>query len=195
MARAESPPNATVTLPPELWTIGHSTQPVEAFIEALRRNRIERIADVRRFPASRRHPQFDADALEASLGDAGIGYAPFVDLGGRRRARRDSRNTAWTNASFRGYADYMETPEYAAAIERLCGYAARRCAVMCAESLWWRCHRALISDLFKSRGTTVWHIAPGGAVSEHPYTSAARLDADGSLDYGAAQAALFARGN
>ena len=179
-------------MPAELWTIGHSTQPVAAFIAALRVNGVERIADVRRFPASRRHPQFDADALAASLADAGIGYAPFVDLGGRRRARPDSRNTAWTNASFRGYADYMETAEYATAIERLCRYAERRCAVMCAESLWWRCHRALVADLFKSRGTRVRHIAPGGDVTEHPYTSVARLGRDGALEYGAAQTVLFA---
>ncbi|HVF35255.1 MAG TPA: DUF488 domain-containing protein [Candidatus Saccharimonadia bacterium] len=111
-------------------------------------------------------------------------------LGGRRTARADSRNTAWRNASFRGYADYMESAEYAAALARLGEFARRRCAVMCAEALWWRCHRALLSDDLKRRGAQVLHVGGNGALSEHPYTGAARVAGD-RLSYDAAAADLF----
>jgi uncharacterized protein (DUF488 family) len=169
--------------PVTVWTIGHSTLPIEEFIPLLTGNRIEVLADVRRFPGSRRHPQFGAGALGAALGDAGIRYEAFPDLGGRRDPRPDSVNLAWRNASFRGYADYMETAEFRAAIGRLLAMAdTQRAAVMCAEAVWWRCHRGLIADYLKASGHEVLHIGGGGATAPHPYTPAARI-VDGRLSY------------
>lgn len=177
-----------------LWTIGHSTRPWEVFLAMLAEAGIEVLADVRRFAGSRRNPQFSGDTMARTLPVAGVDYVPMPDLGGRRRARPDTTNTAWRNASFRGYADYMETGEFAAARERLMDIAReRRTAVMCAEAMWWQCHRALISDDFKARGWTVLHLLAPGRADEHPYTSAARI-VDGHLDYSApgdAQAVLF----
>jgi uncharacterized protein (DUF488 family) len=169
--------------PVTVWTIGHSTLPIEEFIPLLTANGIEVLADVRRFPGSRRHPQFGADALSVALGDAGILYEAFPDLGGRRDARPDSMNLAWRNASFRGYADYMETEEFRAGIERLLAMArAHRTAVMCAEAVWWRCHRGLIADYLKAAGHEVLHIGGNAVAAPHPYTSAARI-VDGRLTY------------
>lgn len=166
-----------------LWTVGHSTHPWDAFVDMLRAGGIEAIADVRLLAGSRRHPQFNGDVMAVELPKAGIAYEPFRDLGGRRRPRKDSPNTAWRNAAFRGYADYMETPPYRQARARLAALAAeRRAAVMCAEAVWWQCHRSLISDDFKASGWTVLHLQLGGRVSEHPYTGAARI-VDGRLDY------------
>ncbi len=170
-----------------VWTIGHSTRPLEAFLALLAGQRIEALADVRRFPASRKHPQYNAQALEGALRGAGIEYRPFVELGGRRPARPDSRNIAWRNASFRGYADYMETDAFAAAFQELLRLAEnRRTAIMCAEAVWWRCHRALLSDALKARGWTVCHIVQEGACREHPYTAAANV-VDGRLSYASNQ--------
>lgn len=166
-----------------LWTVGHSTLAWEAFVDLLRDAGIAAVADVRRFPGSRRHPQFGADAMALELPKAGIAYVPFPDLGGRRRPRPDTRNTAWRNEAFRGYADYMETGEYRAARDGLAGLAVRTpTAVMCAEAMWWQCHRSLISDDFKASGWEVLHLQPGGRVQPHPYTGAARI-VDGRLDY------------
>ena len=177
-----------------LWTIGHSTRPWEVFVAMLAEAGIEVLADVRRFAGSRRNPQFSAETMAQAVPAAGIDYLPMPDLGGRRTARPDTTNTAWRNASFRGYADYMDTGAFAAARERLMEIAReRRTAVMCAEAMWWQCHRALISDDFKARGWTVLHLLAPGRADEHPYTSAARI-VDGKLDYSApgdAQAALF----
>lgn len=177
-----------------LWTIGHSTRPWEVFVAMLAEAGIEVLADVRRFAGSRRNPQFSGDTMAQSLPVAGVDYVPMPGLGGRRTARPDTANTAWRNASFRGYADYMETDAFAVARERLTEIAReRRTAVMCAEAMWWQCHRALISDDFKVRGWTVLHLLAPGRADEHPYTSAARI-VDGKLDYSApgdAQAALF----
>ena len=132
---------------------------------------------------SRRHPQFGRDALAQALAARGIDYAHDESLGGRRRPRADSRNTAWRNDSFRGYADYMETPEFARAIEVLLREARmRRVAIMCAEMLWWQCHRGLIADYLKAREHVVTHIAAGGKTEPHPFTSAARI-IDGRLSY------------
>jgi uncharacterized protein (DUF488 family) len=168
-----------------LWTVGHSTHPWPAFVELLKGAGIEAVADVRLLAGSRRHPQFNGDAMAMELPEAGIDYVPIRDLGGRRRPRPDTRNTAWRHAAFRGYADYMETPPYRPARERLATLAAtRRTAVMCAEALWWQCHRSLISDDFKADGWTVLHLQRGGRTSEHPYTGAARI-VDGRLDYSA----------
>ncbi len=177
-------------IPETVWTLGHSTRPWEAFEALLGAHGIEAIADVRRFPASRKHPQYNQDALRARLGAA---YAHFPELGGRRRARADSPNTAWRNDSFRAYADHMQTPEFEAGMARLAALArARRTAVMCAESVWWRCHRGLISDWLKARGTTVLHITGAAAPEEHPYTGAASI-VDGALSYAGPQPGLFER--
>lgn len=168
---------------PEIWTVGHSNKPIHEFLELLKAYRIERIADVRRFPVSRRHPHFEMNSLSASLNTSGMAYRHFPDLGGRRTARPDSRNTNWKNEAFRGYADYMETPDFASAIGLLEEMATKaRTAIMCAEALWWQCHRALVSDYFKNAGWTVTHILSSEKGQEHPYTSAARM-IDGRLSY------------
>ena len=166
-----------------LWTVGHSTLAWEAFVEMLHGAEIVAVADVRRFPGSRRHPQFGADAMAMALPQAGIDYLPFPDLGGRRRPRADTRNTAWRNEAFRGYADYMETREYAAARDRLAELASRRnTTVLCAEAMWWQCHRSLIADDFKARGWTVLHLMTPTRTEEHPFTKPARV-VGGKLTY------------
>jgi len=166
-----------------LWTIGHSTRPIDDFIALLMENGIRVIADVRRFPGSRRHPQFGREALAASLQDARIGYEHFPELGGRRPARPDSPNGAWRNDAFRGYADYMMTAEFREGIGRLLTLAGhRRTAFMCAEALWWQCHRGLIADYLKAAGHDVVHILGPGKTESHPFTSAARM-VDGALTY------------
>jgi uncharacterized protein (DUF488 family) len=167
----------------ELWTIGHSTRSAEEFAALLKDNRIEVLADVRRFPGSRRYPHFNGENLRGFLSQHAIVYEHLPELGGRRTARKDSPNTAWHNEAFRGYADYMMTDEFTSAATRLLDLAAgRRTAVMCAESLWWQCHRALIADYAKVGGVKVWHILGRGKTEEHPYTSAASI-VDGQLSY------------
>ena len=174
----------------DVWTVGHSTRTAEAFVALLRAHRIEAIADVRRYPASRRHPHFNSATLAAVLEDAGLHYLPMPELGGRRRARPDSRNTVWRDASFRGYADYMETAAFEAALEKVIAHAATtRTAIMCAEALWWQCHRQMIADALKALGHCVLHIIDARNVTEHPFTSAARV-IDGRLQYGHAAAGL-----
>src|SRR6185437_12005073 len=127
----------------DIWTIGHSTRTLEEFIDLLRENQIEIVVDVRHFPGSRRYPHFNQSALMRTLPAAGIGYEHLVELGGRRRARPDSHNLIWRNASFRGYADYMETQPFHDGIARLLAIAAaKRTAIMCSEAVWWRCHRS-----------------------------------------------------
>jgi len=167
----------------EIFTIGHSNQDLDPFVAALRAHDIALLADVRRFPSSRRLPHFNGPALAASLDAHGIAYLHMPDLGGRRPARKDSRNTAWRNAGFRGYADYMETTEFRAAIARLIEEASRhRLAIMCAERLWWQCHRGLIADALKAQGHEVTHILSAASREPHPYTSAASI-VDGRLSY------------
>jgi uncharacterized protein (DUF488 family) len=166
-----------------LWTIGHSNQPLRSLLAALVAHGIDLVADVRRFPASRRHPHFNQEALESPLEEKGIGYIHFPELGGRRPPRKDSRNTAWKNAGFRGYADYMETSAFEEGITRLLQHAsARRVAIMCAELLWWQCHRSLIADYLKARGHDIVHIVSAAKSELHPYTSAAAI-VDGQLSY------------
>ena len=166
-----------------IWTIGHSTRTLDEFLQLLAVNEISLLADVRRFPASRKYPQFNQDALKASLRDVGITYAAFPELGSRRRPRPDSQNTVWRNQSFRGYADYMETDAFREGVARLWKMACHeRTAVMCAEAVWWRCHRALIADYLKSRGAAVHHIISLKKTEDHRYSPAARL-ADGKLHY------------
>lgn len=168
----------------KIWTIGHSTRTIEEFIQLLLAHQIGLVADVRLFPQSRRYPQFNQSNLEASLAQIEIGYVHLPELGGRRMARRDSKNVAWRNASFRGYADYMETDGFSRGITRL-GQAVASTgatAMMCAEALWWRCHRALIADYLKVNGAIVVHIIGAGKVEPHPFTSAARV-VNGKLSY------------
>src|SRR5690348_13314364 len=177
-----------MVLPETIWTIGHSTRSAEEFLALLARNKIEALADVRRFPGSRKYPHFNVESLAHTLRGAGIEYAPFPELGGRRKPRPDSPNTAWRNDAFRGYADYMQTPEFVLGIERLSALARRkRTAIMCSEAVWWRCHRGLIADWLKVRGVRVLHIMDASHTVEHPYTSAAQVK-DGELDYRVAKA-------
>ena len=167
-----------------IWTIGHSTRKIDDFVSLLAENGIKLVADVRMFPGSRRYPQFGREALAKSLSDAGIGYEHFLELGGRRKTKPDSKNTAWRNESFRGYADYMETEGFRKGIERLIDLAEKSgpTAVMCAEAVWWRCHRSLISDYLKARGVEVLHILDHNKVEPHPFTSVARI-VNGELSY------------
>ena len=167
-----------------IWTIGHSTRTIDVFISLLEANGIKVIADVRTLPGSRRYPQFNREMLAKSLTEHGIRYEHFPELGGRRKAKKDSRNTAWRNASFRGYADHLETEEFGAGVERLLDLANKMgpTAIMCAEAVWWRCHRALISDYLKTRGVEVVHIVDANKTELHPYTSAARI-VGGMLSY------------
>ena len=168
-----------------IWTIGHSTRAIDEFISLLEANEIKLLADVRAFPGSKRYPQFNKDALAESLTAHRIRYEHFPELGGKRKSRPDSRNTAWRNASFRGYADYMETEQFQKGIERLLEIAAEGpTAIVCAEAVWWRCHRSLIADYLKARGVEVLHILGANKVEPHPYTSAARI-VNGELTYGA----------
>jgi uncharacterized protein (DUF488 family) len=166
-----------------LWTIGHSVRPWEKFVGMLTTARISTLVDVRRFAGSRRNPQFSGETMGAALAKEGIDYLPMPDLGGRRPAREDSPNLAWRNAGFRGYADYMATSPYQTGRERLSKLAqGKRAAVMCAEAMWWQCHRSLIADDFKADGWQVIHLLSPGRGQEHPYTSAARI-VGGRLDY------------
>lgn len=166
-----------------LWTIGHSTRDWEVFVAMLHEAGIRTLADVRRFAGSRRHPRFSGLAMANALSQAGIAYVPMPELGGRRTPRNDSPHTAWRNPGFRGYADHMDTPAYADARERLAGLAlAARTCVLCAEAVWWQCHRGLIADDFKARGWEVVHLLAPGRSEPHPYTGAARI-VDGRLDY------------
>lgn len=166
-----------------VWTIGHSTRSGEEFIQILRAHEIRLLVDVRSFPGSRRYPQFNRENLSQSLTDAGIKYKHEPRLGGRRTPRIDSHNTAWRNASFRAYADHMETADFKNGVKDLLELAREtRTAVMCAESLWWRCHRSLISDYLKAAGHSVLHIVDQTKTEEHPFTSAARI-VDGELTY------------
>jgi uncharacterized protein (DUF488 family) len=167
-----------------IWTIGHSTRKLDNFISLLNENGIKLLVDVRSLPGSKRYPQFNKEALADSLGKVGIRYEHFPELGGRRKPKPDSHNTAWRNESFRGYADHMETEEFRKGIERLVDLANEvgPTAIMCAEAVWWRCHRSLISDFLKARGVEVIHIVDATKTESHPFTSAARI-VDGSLTY------------
>jgi uncharacterized protein (DUF488 family) len=190
-----------------IWTIGHSTRTIDDFISLLDENGIKLVADVRSLPGSKRYPQFNRERLTKSLTKHGIRYEHFPELGGRRKTKKDSHNTAWRNSSFRGYADHMETEEFRAGIKRLLDLARNdglgspesfrgweavtpwRTAIMCAEAVWWRCHRALISDYLKAQGTEVMHILGANKTEPHPYTSAGRI-VNGKLSYAAADSLL-----
>jgi uncharacterized protein (DUF488 family) len=164
-------------------TVGHSTLVLSEFLARLAAHGAQAVVDVRRFPASRRHPHFNREALAVALVGQGIEYHWMPELGGRRAPQPDSRNSAWRNRSFRGYADYMETPAFHDGMERVLAMAReRRIAIMCAEVLWWRCHRALISDYLLARGVPVAHILDETKSEPHRYTAPARVHG-GVLSY------------
>src|SRR5438094_2546166 len=167
-----------------IWTIGHSTRTIDEFVSLLKENEINLLADVRAWPGSKRYPQFNKEALTESLSAHAIHYEHFAELGGKRKSTPDSHNLAWRNASFRGYADYMETEEFQKGVKRLLDFAADTgpTAIMCAEAVWWRCHRSLISDYLKVRGIGVMHVLNANKTEPHPYTSAARI-VNGKLNY------------
>ena len=159
-----------------VYTIGHSTRPLDAFMALLARDEVRCIADVRSIPASRRHPQYNQEPLAAALVGQGVDYVHMPALGGRRRPVPDSPNTAWRNEGFRGYADHMATPEFHAAIDELLAVAAeQRTAVMCAEAVPWRCHRSLVADALVARGVQVLHILDSGT-APHALTPFAVVD-------------------
>ena len=162
--------------PPLVLTVGHSTRPIDDFLALLKAHGVERIVDVRTVPKSRRNPQFGQDALPHSLQGAGIGYTHMPALGGLRRARPDSANAGWRNASFRGYADHMQTPQFQEALEALIGLAKKeRIALMCAEAVPWRCHRSLIADALLVRGIGAEDIASPTRRTPHKLTPFARV--------------------
>ena len=173
-----------------IYTIGHSTREFPDFVELLKANEIEMVADVRSFPGSRKFPQYNKETLLETLPAVGIEYRLLTALGGRRRAAKDSKNTVWRNKAFQGYADYMETLKFEDGIKELLELAEdQRTAIMCSEAVWWRCHRSMISDHLKAAGVEVLHIMEGGKVTEHPYTSAAKV-VEGRLVYGPADEAV-----
>ena len=166
-----------------IWTIGHSTRSAEEFNHILNVHEMAVLVDVRSFPGSRRYPQFNKEQLQQSLAVAGIRYQHSPALGGRRRPNPKSKNLAWKNASFRAYADHLETDEFRQGVKELLEVGGtERTAVMCAEALWWRCHRSLIADYLKSIGWEVLHIESEKPAELHPYTSAARI-VEGRLSY------------
>jgi hypothetical protein len=176
-----------------VWTIGHSTRLFEDFLAILRAYVIERVIDVRIWPHSRRYPWFDGPALASALPAAGIGYTHLPELGGHRHPRPDSPNTGWRNLSFRGYADYMQTCEFAAALADLLALAEEaRVATMCAEAVPWRCHRSLISDALLVRGARVVDIFSLTSARQHGLTSFAQATAT-QLVYPAVEGAIITR--
>ncbi|HET7712115.1 MAG TPA: DUF488 domain-containing protein [Thermoanaerobaculia bacterium] len=172
-----------------LYSIGHSTRSLDEFVALLQEHGIRRLADIRRYPASRRYSHFNADALESALKGVDIAYAHFDALGGRRAPSRDSPNQAWRNDQFRGYADHMGTAEFAVAVKQLVG-SDRVTAFMCAEAVPWRCHRNLLSDELTRRGIEVLHILGPHSVQLHQLNPAAR-DTGSHLIYPAPQGTLL----
>ena len=166
-----------------MWTVGHSTHSLETFVALVRAHGVSTIADVRKIPRSRRHLQFNVDTLPTSLGAAGLGYVHRPGLGGLRRERPDSVNRGWKNPSFRAYADYMQTDEFAHELDALVALGMReRVAIMCAEAVWWRCHRSLIADALVARGEPVLHILTPERAEPHVLRDFARV-ADGRVTY------------
>ena len=160
-----------------VYTIGHSTRPADEFIRILRAFGIELLADIRTVPRSRKNPQYDQESLSGLLANHNIGYVHIKTLGGLRRVKKDSVNGAWENASFRGYADYMQTDEFARAVEELVGLATERTtAIMCAEAVPWRCHRSLVGDALLVRGVEVLDIMSEKSAKPHKLTPWGRVD-------------------
>jgi uncharacterized protein (DUF488 family) len=172
-----TPPHETSWPPGALFTVGHSTLPIERFTALLRAYGIERLVDIRTVPRSRRNPQFNSETLGPSLHREGIDYRALPALGGLRRPRKDSPNTGWRNESFRGYADYMQTPAFTAGLEALLQLAAdKRVAIMCAEAVPWRCHRSLVADALGVRGVPVIEILSETSWRPHALTSFAHVE-------------------
>jgi uncharacterized protein (DUF488 family) len=177
-----------------VYTVGHSTRPIDEFIALLTGAGVARVADVRTFPASKRHPQFNSGALAAALDDAGIDYRHLPALGGRRGAKKNgaSRNGLWKVDAFRNYADYAETPAFGAALDTLEALARERpTAYMCAEAMWWQCHRRLITDYLLVRGWTVIHLLGPGQQQRAELTTGAVAHADGTIAYPPPQPGLL----
>jgi uncharacterized protein (DUF488 family) len=167
----------------KIWTIGHSTRALDDFLNLLRTFNIGHLVDVRTFPGSKRFPHFNKESLAESLDQNNILYSHMVELGGRRKPHPQSVNSSWRHPSFRGYADYMQTPSFEKAIEKLEAIGLETpVAYMCSEAVWWKCHRALISDYLKVRGWTVLHILDLNKITEHPFTAPAKT-AQGKLFY------------
>ncbi|MGH9052185.1 MAG: DUF488 family protein [Acidimicrobiia bacterium] len=167
-----------------LFTVGHGTLESEAFSRLLRNAGVRRLVDIRSFPGSRRHPQFNREGMAGWLAEAGFSYRWEPRLGGRRRERPESPNEGLRNPSFRAYADHMRTPEFSAGLHQLLGEASPT-VCMCAESLWWRCHRRLVADAAALREQAeVLHLLHDGTSQPHPVTEGCRIDAEGLLVYG-----------
>jgi uncharacterized protein (DUF488 family) len=174
-----------------VFTVGHSTLPIEQFVAVLAAYGVERLADVRTIPRSRRNPQFNADALAASLREVGVEYVPLGELGGLRKPRADSPNSGWRNDSFRGYADYMQTEPFSQGVARLVELSReRRTAIMCAEAVPWRCHRSLVADALAARGIPVVEILSDTKYRDHALTPFARVSGT-AVTYPPAQDALL----
>jgi uncharacterized protein (DUF488 family) len=174
-----------------IFTVGHSTLPIGRFIALLKGYAIEQLADIRTVPRSRYNPQFNAESLAESLGEASIEYVPMPALGGLRHARKDSINTGWRNESFRGYADYMQGDAFQNAVEELIRNGrAKRVAIMCAEAVPWRCHRSLVADALNVRGVHVVEILSETSHREHELTPFARVEGT-SITYPSEQGSLF----
>lgn len=170
-------------MPAQIFTIGHSTHTLDIFTAMLKSFDIQLLTDIRSYPGSRNYPHFNKESLQFSLPEAGVEYVHLKSLGGRRKAIKDSLNTAWQHEAFRGYADYMETPEFNSAVGELISLASEKnTAYMCSESLWWRCHRSLVSDYLLSLGWEVNHIMGISKSTPHTYTKPARID-NGKLTY------------
>ncbi|HEY3886156.1 MAG TPA: DUF488 domain-containing protein [Vicinamibacterales bacterium] len=163
--------------PQTIFTIGHSTLAIDEFVALLTRHGIRQLADVRTVPRSRRHPQFSKEALAETLAEHEIVYQHFPPLGGLRTPRSDSPNSAWQHSGFRGYADHMQRREFAQGLDALLQFASRApTAIMCAEAVWWRCHRRLLADALLVRNVTVRHILPRGVPKPHELSEFARVD-------------------
>jgi len=180
-----------LTVYPGIWTVGHSNRLLEELIHMLQAHGIDLLADVRTVPKSRYNPQFNRESIPSPLAAAGIGYLHMPGLGGLRHPRRDSVNTAWRNLSFRGFADYMQTPDFESNLQDVIGQGAvRRVALMCAESVPWRCHRSLIADALTARGIPVLHIMSATKADPHRLTSFAVVE-NGRVLYPRETASLF----
>jgi uncharacterized protein (DUF488 family) len=169
--------NNRVADKPVVFTIGHSTHPLEAFVDLLRINEVTVVADVRSVPRSRRNPQFNSDTLPVALSSNGIAYVHIAGLGGLRHPRPDSPNKGWLNDTFRGFADYMQTAEFTTNLQSLIDMARNETvALMCAEAVPWRCHRSLIADALLIRGLRVEHILSKSGTSPHILTPWAQVN-------------------
>jgi uncharacterized protein (DUF488 family) len=174
-------------MPKELFTIGHATRPIGGFIELLKEVEVQLVVDVRTAPRSRTNPQFDRESLAASLAAVAVEYRHIAELGGLRPRQKDipaSTNAFWQNRSFHNYADYAMSGEFQSALEQLRELSrTKRCAIMCAETLWWRCHRRIIADYLLAAGETVFHILGPGQIEQARITPSARREPDGLLIY------------